>query len=403
MRTVAYRLSLLLIFMIPWEGLIRFPGLGTAAKLTGLALAVFWATTVVTTGRLRRPDPFLLATGVFVLWVALSVFWSADPRQSLGHAFTWVQSFGFALLLWDLYRTRAALMAGLQAYVLGAYVAVGGALVNYLASNPFYTHYDRFSPGATNPDGFGFIVALGIPLAWFLGGSQGTTKMLRFLRVVNYAYIPAAFLGLALSGTRTAAIGAVVGMAFGLASLTRLRLPVLVAVLALLAYAVYALLPVVQPLRSFQRLGTTGIELSQGDLSGRLAEWRQGLDSFSEHPLIGIGANMFRSVSSLGKEAHNSFISILVELGLIGLVLFAIILVIVARHALAHPRWIRGFWLTVLAVWAIGSSTLTWEHRKTTWLFLTFVVVSASMSRRSSEARRIREPGQRPGEIRAQA
>lgn len=402
MRKLAYRLSLLLIFMIPWEGVVRFPGLGTAAKLTGLALAVFWATTVVMTGRLRRPDAFLLATCVFVIWVALSVFWSMDPRQSIGHALTWVQSLGFALVLWDLYRTRAALMAGLQAYVLGAYVAVGAAVVNYLASNPFYTHYDRFSPGATNPDGFGFIVALGIPLAWYLGGSQRTTKTLRLFRVVNYAFIPAAFLGLALSGTRTAAIGAVVGMAFGLASLTRLRLPAVIAVLALLAYAVYALLPVLQPLRSFQRLGTTGIEITQGDLTGRLAEWRQGLESFSEHPLLGIGSNMFRSVSSLGKEAHNSFISILVELGLIGLVIFAVILAIVARHALAHSKWDRGFWLTVLAVWAIGSSTLTWEHRKTTWLFLTFVIVSATLPRRSGEAPRIREQGQRAGGVLAQ-
>jgi hypothetical protein len=32
----------------------------------------------------------------------------------------------------------------------------------------------------------------------------------------------------------------------------------------------------------------------------------------------------------------------------------------------------------VLLVWAIGASTLTWEHRKTTWLFLTFVVAAAA-------------------------
>jgi hypothetical protein len=32
----------------------------------------------------------------------------------------------------------------------------------------------------------------------------------------------------------------------------------------------------------------------------------------------------------------------------------------------------------VLLVWAIGASTLTWEHRKTTWLFLTFAVAAAA-------------------------
>ena len=34
-------------------------------------------------------------------------------------------------ILWDLYTTRSALLAGLQAYILGAYVAVGSAVNNY--------------------------------------------------------------------------------------------------------------------------------------------------------------------------------------------------------------------------------------------------------------------------------
>ena len=35
-----------------------------------------------------------------------------------------------------------------------------------------------------------------------------------------------------------------------------------------------------------------------------------------ERPLLGVGANMYRTVNTLGKEAHNSFVSVLVELGL---------------------------------------------------------------------------------------
>lgn len=386
MRRIVYWLSLVLIFSIAWEGLVRFPGLGTLAKLVGLALALCWAATVVATGRFRRPDPFLLATFAFVLWTALSVFWSADPRQSIRHVFTWVQSFGLVLILWDVFRTRSAIHAGLQAYVLGAYVAVGGAIANYFGSNPFYTNDDRFSPGATNPDGFGFIIALGIPVAWYLASSASTIRWQRVYRALNFAFIPAAFLGIALSGTRTAAVAAVVGMAFGLASLTRLRPMERIAILLILVYAFYALLPIVQPLKSFQRLGTTTDEATQGDLNGRLDQWRQGLASFSEHPLLGVGTDMYRSVNSLGKEAHNSFVSVLVELGLIGIVLFGIVLVIVLIHALAQPKWDRNFWLTVLLVWTIGSSTLTWEHRKTTWLFLTLLVASAALASRRDRA-----------------
>lgn len=206
------------------------------------------------------------------------------------------------------------------------------------------------------------------------------------LRIANFAFIPAAFLGLALSGTRTASVAAVVGMAFGLASLRRLRPAARIAVLLVLAYAVYALLPIVQPLRSFERLGTTTIEVTEGDLNGRIAQWRQGFASVAEHPLLGVGSNMYRSVNTVQKEAHNSFISVAVELGLVGFVLFAAVLMIVVMYAFKQPRWERNFWLTVLAVWAIGASTLTWEHRKTTWLFMTLLVASAALTSRRERA-----------------
>jgi O-antigen ligase len=157
---------------------------------------------------------------------------------------------------------------------------------------------------------------------------------------------------------------------------------------ALLATALYLLLPVVQPLSSFQRLGTTGTEVTQGDLNGRTEQWRQGFNAFEEHPIFGVGTDMYRSVNTLSKVAHNSYLSVLVEEGLIGFALFAMILAMVAGQVWRLPRWDRNFWMTVQVVWAIGASTLTWEHRKTTWLFLTFAVAAVAAA-----AGRLREPG----------
>jgi O-antigen ligase len=305
-------------------------------------------------------------------------------------------------ILWDLYTTRSALLAGLQAYILGAYVAVGSAVYNYFTGKVYYTNYQRFSPGETNPDGFGFIMALGIPVAWYLAGSMHKSGAGRFLRFVNYVYIPAALLGIALSGTRTALLASVVGMAFGLASLTRLRLIARIAIFLLLASVILVLLPYVQTLKSFQRLGTTGTELTSGDLNNRTNNWREGLASFEEHPLLGVGTNMYRSVNSLatdnqGKVSHNSYLSVLVELGLIGFIFFSIILGITIAQAWRQPKWQSWFWLTVLAVWGIGAFTLTWEARKSTWLFLSFAVVSAALTDKREEpvftAKRLETPG----------
>jgi O-antigen ligase len=378
MRKVVYWLSLVLIFTIPWEGAFHLPGLGTAATVMGLVVGACWLVTIVITGRTRAPVTYLLAFAAFVAWVVVTTFWSADPAESLGAVFLWLQTLLFVYILWDLYRTKAALLAGLQAYVLGAYTAVFGAVLNYLGSNEFYTSQDRYSLGDTNPDGYGFIVALGIPVACYLAASPETPKLLRF---VNYGYLPVAFLGIALSGTRTASVGAALALLYGLATLTRLRLVTRIAVVVLLAAALFVILPIVQPLSSFQRLGTTGTEVTAGDLNGRTAQWRQGFDAFKDHPVLGVGVDQYRTVNTLSKVAHNSYLSVLVELGLIGFVLFTTILWIVVAEARRLPRWDRNFWLTVLLVWAIGASTLTWEHRKTTWLFLTLVVAAAAAAR----------------------
>lgn len=396
MRSIAFALSLVFIFLVPWEGVVRFP-LGTMARALGVAVGAFWLATVIIQGRLRKLTLYHIMVVLFVIWNALSLFWSADPNRSIAHLRTWVQTLILVFILWDLYTSKEAILAGLQAYILGAYVAVGTAIQNYLSGNAYYTNYQRFSPGDTNPDGFGFILALGIPLAWYLAGSKTTNRWGPLLKFLNYAYIPAAFLGLALSGTRTALIASLVGMAFGLISMTRLRIWARIAIFVLLTVVILILWPYVQTLESFQRLGTTGTELTEGDLNNRTNNWSEGLNSFVEHPLLGVGSNMYRSVNSLGKVGHNSFISVLVELGLVGFLLFGIILAIVVTQAWSHPlRWDKSFWLTVFAVWTIGSSTLTWEHRKTTWLFLSFIVASAILARRREKkvykARRLPGP-----------
>ena len=387
MRTIALILSLLFNFSIPLEGMIEHPSLGSAAKLIGFALAAVWAMSVVTTGRLRRPGPFQIAVYLFVLWTAASMFWSGDPGGTAVEVGRWVQTLIMVFMWWDLYTTRAALLAGLQAFILGEFVAIGSAIANFMAGNAFYSHYQRYSQSEqSNPDGFGIILALGIPVAWYLASSKSTFKMGRLLKFINYAYIPAAFWGIALSGTRTALIASIVGMAFGLASLTRLRPAAQIAIFLLLTSIILILLPYAQTLKSFQRFGTIVGEVTEGDLNNRANNWREGLVAFTEHPLIGVGSNMYRSVNSWGKLAHNSFISVLVELGLIGFTLFGISLTIAVVQAWGQPKWDARFCLTTLLVWAIGASSLSWEQRKVTWLVLSSVVASAALARHRGEA-----------------
>ena len=378
-QTLAERFALVFIFMIPWEGVITLSGGTTGVALFGFLLAGVWLTLVVVRRRLRQPHPFMIVAYLFVLWNVASVFWSEDVATTFSQAITWVQLFAFIYILWDLFRTRALVMAGLQAYVLGAYVAIGVAILNFISGNAFYETYQRFGPGGVNPDGFGFAIALAIPMAWYLAARGGywSNNLLRF---VNYFYIPAAFFGLALSGTRAALIAAIPGMAYGLFSLARLQLRARIAAFLLVAVGILALLPVVQPLSSFQRLGTTVSELSEGDLNMRVPIWQEGLELIADRPVLGVGAGTYSLVNSLNKEAHNSFLSVAAEVGLIGFFLFGLIVAITATEAWDRLRSEAGFWLTLLMVWGIGASSLTWEDRRSTWLVLVLVVIAANIT-----------------------
>ncbi len=88
-RTITLALSLVLIFTIPWEGVVDVRGLGTVASVMGLAVAAVWLATVVLTGRFRRPRLFHMVVLLFVLWNVVSAFWSADVDRTLAHAWTW--------------------------------------------------------------------------------------------------------------------------------------------------------------------------------------------------------------------------------------------------------------------------------------------------------------------------
>ncbi len=397
MRTVSFWISLLLIFSIPWENVVEHPVLGSAPRLIGIALAVFWLATVVITRRFRNPGAFHFAALLFVLWNVVSVFWSTNLDATTIQLFTWLQIFILLLILWDLYDTRAALLSALQMYVLGCYVVVGSTIVNYYSGETYY--YERFSATGTNPDDLGAVLALGIPVAFYLAIGKTENKFTSLLRLVNYAFVPSALLGIALSGTRTALIAAVPGLIFGFLLLTRLGPAIRVAVVFLMITASLILVPFI-PEASFERLATTRTEISGGDLNGRIHLWRQGLASFAEHPLLGVGGNMFRSVNVERKVAHNSFISVLVELGIIGFTLFGVTLLLAVLQTFRLPRSDLRFWLTVLATWVIVASALTWEHRKPTWFFLSLLIASSALpvqrtESKSHQARLIMEPGER--------
>jgi O-antigen ligase len=374
MRKLAFWLSLLFVLTIPWEGVIEHAVLGSVSRMVGFVMAACWCASVLTTLRLRKLGFFHVLLCLFVALNAASLFWTASPERTMTQIMTWFELLLMSFIFWDLYTERSSVMVALQMYIFGAYMVACNTLLNYVAGTAFY--YERFSAVNTHPDDLGIILALGLPVASYLAAFLPVNRF-RFLRVVNITFVGAALVGIALSGTRTALVAVLPGILFGLALMLRLRRSAMIGVMVLLIAAASVVVPRI-PEASVARLGTTAAEVRSGDLNGRVELWSEGLESFRRHALLGVGGNMFRSINIEGKVAHNTFLSVLVELGILGFLLCAVMLINVGAQALNQPTWDRRLWLCILATWAIGASMLTWEHRKPTWLFLNLIVASAA-------------------------
>ncbi|HYW79886.1 MAG TPA: O-antigen ligase family protein [Thermoguttaceae bacterium] len=378
MRNIAFVLSLIVIFVIPWENVVLVDGLGTLSWILGALAAIFWLETIVVTNRLRKPTLFHLIVGLFVLWNVATLFWSIDGQRTFWRSRTYLQMFVLVLMIWDLYQTPAALKAALQAYVLGAYVSLVSVIVNYSAGTT-YT-YTRYSATGFNSNDIGLILVLGMPLAWYLAVFVNDTGKLRLLRPINFAYLPAALVAILLTGSRGTLVATGPVVLFVLCTLPRLGIAWRVVLVAGVIWGV-SILPSVIPQASLERLATIRSSISNEDLGGRVNTWREGILLHSAHPTLGVGAGAFQAAAvRTQKVAHNVYLSILVESGIIGFAIFAGVLAVTVYNAVRQPRWAALLWMTVLMIWGIGALVHTWEQRKQTWLFLSLVTVSAHLA-----------------------
>jgi O-antigen ligase len=376
MRRLTFWLLLVLVFMIPWENAVTIEQVGTLIRITGILVAAVWALTVLPQLKYRKPDAFHAAALLFLLWNAASMIWTHGPDETLQRVLTLSQLLVMVWVVWDLTTTMTDLKAVMQAYVLGGCVTITGTIVNF--SRGEMVKY-RYTAADLNADDLALILALGLPLAWHLATSRFNGKNNLLLRMLNYAYIPAALFAMALTGARMGLVVMIPPIVYMLLTSRRLKLFPRVLVFMALAAASLALYSQI-PSGTIERLATTGSSITTGDLGGRVSIWREGLSRFADHPVLGLGGGSFQVANPRFRSvAHNTVLSVLSELGIIGVLIFAGVMVITGLRALRQPPFLSGVWLTVFLTWALGASVLTWEHRKPTWLFLGLIVVSANL------------------------
>lgn len=386
MRRVAFAFLWIFVFSMPWENLYVIEGLGTAARLAGLVAFGVWVLAALDRRKMRAPSPMHALIGLFMLWSAFTYFWSADAGQTLIQAWTYAQLFAMVWLIWELAPGLEEQRRLLAAFVLGCFVSSAGTLVSYAqGQNP---QYQRFAARGFDPNELGLILALSVPMAVYLGANSRGWRRALFLAQPLVA-TPA----IVLTGSRGAALSFAAGAAAILLTsgdlFPRRKAPILAAALAAATIAAVA-----APASVWKRLSTIGDEVSGGGtLNSRTMIWQAGLDSFRESPVAGAGSGAYgRSVAKdiagpVGRDwvAHNTFLSVLVETGVIGFALFGGVVLAMWSSLWRFTPGERSLWLSLVLVWTLGVSSLTWEYRKPTWfLWGVFAAQSAVVVRRKA-------------------
>lgn len=365
----AYVALWLFVFSLPWEGVIVTSGVALGTRVTGIAALGVTALAVAITGRLRRWHPFHVAALLFVVCagVGLLFYRGQIPKKF----YTFVQLFLVLWIMWEVAPSRRAVHKLLLAYVLGAYVAAVDTIIVFHSQG---SALRRFVAGDFDPNDLAMTLALAVPMAWYLG----LVFQRPLARLVCRAYLPVGLLALGLTGSRGGMITAVVALMIVPLSMTKLTPGRLVAAMFTLVLT-GALAVTFVPAKVVDRLASTQREVESVDFGGRFKFWVAGLEAFKAKPLMGYGPGGFiRAIYPiLGQSslvAHNSYISVLVEEGLIGLFFYAAMLVAAVRASLRLPRIDRRFALVLLATLFLAMSPLTWEDRKPVWFVLAALV-----------------------------
>lgn len=309
-------------------------------------------------GRTLVWTPALLIMLAFILVNLVGVFISPNTNTAMEQVISLItEGFAIVFLLVNAIRSREALRLALLAMVASA-ALVGAVALFQQVTETYYTRYfglgqlsdDAFATGEETLTGevvqlrlggmigeknyFAQFMLMVIPI----GAALAVTESTRRRRTALIAASMLIGVGVILTFSRGAAVAAVALLGIGLVlRLVSLRL---VLVAALCTGVLIAAFPqYVTRIATISDVTGLGSE-SSGDLPdqalrGRAAENAAALLAFAEHPVLGLGPGQFpanyqlyarkagvEDLHATDRRAHNLFLAMLAEVGVVGTALF---------------------------------------------------------------------------------
>jgi O-antigen ligase len=316
-------------------------------KVIGLLLVMSWLATVST--RQGGGNDFVGAhptmtylLAMFVAWSTVSFVWAESPGTALSVSFRYFQDLLLFLIVFTAVRERRHAVWLVAAFVGGATIAAVVALIY----RPDPGQYDvaRATGTIGDPNELAAVLVAGLLLA---GALVVILKRSPALRVAATTAMLLCAAGLFVTFSRGGLIALGFAMVAGVFIAGRWR-KVALGALVLVSLTAITYFAVLAPQASRDRV------LKADGGTGRTDIWKVGSRMVSDHPVRGVGSGNFK-ISSIHyvlkpgsikydyfidhpKVAHNMYLHILAELGVVGLLLFVSIIAFALLSALHAAR-----------------------------------------------------------------
>src|SRR5438067_766626 len=307
-------------------------------KIVGFLLAISWLAKVSSDDDSRNDflaahPTFSYVLMLFIGWTALSITWAEKPGVGTTPLLRYALSLILFLIVFTAVRRSRDFRWAVGAYVLGSALAAGYGILKPPQDVAYYD-VTRVSGTIGDPNELAAVLVGGTVLA---AGLAATLKNAPLLRLAAGAAAALCAAGIFMSLSR----GGLVALGFSLVAAVlvagrhwrgqALALAVLIAIGAFVYFGFYASPTAASRVTSF------------GSGTGRTSIWTVGWRMVQAHPANGVGVGNYQTsaihyllepgalqcdefIVDTPKVAHNTYLQVLAELGIVGLTLFVAII-----------------------------------------------------------------------------
>jgi len=354
----------LLLLCLPLGNLTFAEYVSPVTVLVAVALAV-WLWRVLSGSERIEFSHMQLPLAIFLLWGIAGIYGALDVGNAIKVLSIFVMGASVYLVTSQMIRSPQeahgvmwTVAFAVAITVLYTVIAGFGGSVSDVQADEGGGSYDRFGGIFGHPNLLGGFLALAIPSMVALAASE------RFWwrRLSGYLLVIAAMAGLVLTYSRGAWLGTGVGLLILLPVLKRGSWLILGPVLLLGPVVVGMATSADAVLSRVESIAAAG---SDPALTNRFEIWGVAFRLVAEHPLLGVGLGNFQAAYGklmipdlplltypleVPEHAHNLFLNLAVEVGLVGVSAFAWLLAV----AFLRVRQIKRFTDWRVGIWSMG-------------------------------------------------